>query len=151
MTTNAGKQDNFVDAIKNLIELEHDIKELYDQAINKSVSDNYKIKLNEFSKDHAHHIEKISELLTNRKEQIPIMSGFVRPLINTIKVEFANLVEDQAELSNIISNEKDIHKVYERMNARHDRWDEAKELLKQALQDQKKHMAWLEETIKSLN
>jgi rubrerythrin len=151
MTTNAGKQDNFVDAIKNLIELEHDIKELYDQAINKSVSDNYKIKLNEFSQDHAHHIEKISELLTNRKEQIPIMSGFVRPLINTIKVEFANLVGDQAELSNIISNEKDIHKVYERMNARHDRWDEAKELLKQALQDQKKHMAWLEETIKSLN
>lgn len=151
MTTNAGKQDNFVDAIKNLIELEHDIKELYDQAINKSVSDNYKIKLNEFSQDHAHHIEKISELLTNRKEQIPIMSGFVRPLINTIKVEFANLVEDQAELSNIINNEKDIHKVYERINARHDRWDEAKELLKQALQDQKKHMAWLEETIKSLN
>lgn len=147
MTTNAGKQDNFVDAIKNLIELEHDIKELYDQAINKSVSDNYKIKLNEFSQDHAHHIEQISELLTNRKEQIPIVSGFVRPLINTIKVEFANLVGDQAELSNIISNEKDIHKVYERMNARHDRWDEAKELLKQALQDQKKHMAWLEETI----
>lgn len=51
------------------------------------------IKLNEFDQDHAHHIEKTSELLTKRKEQTPIKDGFVRPLINTIKVEFANLIE----------------------------------------------------------
>lgn len=151
MTTTVGKQDKFVDAIKNLIELEYDTKALYEQAINKIVNDNYKIKLNEFDQDHAHHIEKISELLTNRKEQIPIKGGFVRSLINTIKVEFANLIGDQAKLSSILNNEIDINKAYERMNARHDRWDEAKELLKLALQDEKKHKAWLEETIKSSN
>ncbi len=151
MTTTTGKQDNFVDAIKNLIELEYDTQALYKKAINTIENHNYKIKLNEFDQDHAHHIEKLSELLTNRKEQIPIMGGVIRPLINTIKVEFANLIGDRAKLSSILNNEIDVNKVYERMNARHDQLDEAKELLKQALQDEKKHRAWLEETIKSLD
>lgn len=41
MTPTIGKQDKFVDAIKNLIALEYDTKALYEQAINKIVNDNY--------------------------------------------------------------------------------------------------------------
>lgn len=151
MTTTTGKQDHFVDAIKNLIELEYDTQAIYKQVTNTIVNHDYKIKLNEFDQDHAYHIEKLSELLTNRKEKIPIMSGVIRPLINTMKVEFANLIGDRAKLSSILNNEVDVNKAYESMNARHDQWDEAKELLKQVVKDERSHKSWLEETIKSLD
>lgn len=148
-TVTTGKQDHFIDAIKDLLELEHDTKSLYELAISKIANDEYKTKLNEFSEDHSNHIQLLSELLHN-KEQTSIMGGVIRPLMNTIKVEFANLIGDKAKLSSVLDSEIDTNKVYERLNARHDRWEEAKEFLKQGLQDERKHRSWLEETIKSI-
>ena len=146
MNITTGKQENFLDAMKDLLELEQDTKALYEQAIGKIENDDCKANLNEFKEDHATHIQKLSELL-NKKEQTSTMGSVIRPLMDTIKLEFASLIGDRAKLSSILNNEIDIKKVYERLNARHDRWEDAKELLKQALQDEKKHKDWLEKTI----
>ncbi len=150
MNITTEKQENFLDAMKDLLELEQDTKSLYEQAIGKIENYDYKAKLDEFKEDHAAHIQKLSELL-NKKEQTSIMGSVIRPLMNTVKLEFASLIGDRAKLSSILNNEIDINKVYERLNARHDSWEEAKEFLKQALLDEKKHKDWLEKTIKSFN
>ena len=150
MNVTTGKQENFSDAMKDLIDLEQDTKAFYEQAISKIENYDYKTKLNEFKEDHAKHIQQLSELL-NKKEQTSIMGSVIRPLIDTIKLEFASLIGDRAKLSSILNNEIDINKAYERLNARHDRWEDAKELLKEALQDEKKHKDWLEKTIQSFS
>ena len=52
------------------------------------------------------------------------------------------------DLSKLLKSNNESNLAYERINARHDRWDDSKEILKQALKDEKKHKKWLDETIK---
>lgn len=149
-TVAIGKQDDFKDAMQGLLELENNTKSLYELAIDKITNEEYKNKLSEFKEEHVYHIQKLHEFLNN-KEQISIMVGIIKPLMNTIKLEFANLIGDKAKLASVLDNEMETHKVYERLNARHDKWLDTKEFLKQALKDEKKHRSWLEETIKSID
>lgn len=42
------------------------------------------------------------------------------------------------------SKEIDTNKAYERIKARHDKWDDSKEILKIALADERMHKEWLD-------
>lgn len=144
MTTFAGTQETFIESIKNLIELEYDTKEAYEEAIKRLENHNNKVKLREFCQDHEQHIRALSKLLQNHNEVAPIESKGIKNWISKGKVIIADIIGDRSILMAMASNESDTNKAYERMNARHDRWEDSKEFLKAALADEKKHKEWLE-------
>lgn len=144
MVTFVGTQEDFAESIKNLIELEYDTIEAYEEAISRLEVESNKLKLREFCQDHEQHVLALSELLLNHKEQVPVKSGIIKNWISKGKVIIADLIGDSSILLAMASNETDTNKAYERMNARHDRWDDSKEILKIALADEKMHKEWLD-------
>ncbi len=151
MTTLTGKQNDFLEAIQDLVELEYDIREVYKEAIAKLIKSDYKIKLNEFCQDHEHYIMELSKLLQNHNEQAPIKPSVIKPLISKGKVALAEIMGDQMILAAMANNEIDTNKAYERINSRHDRWEDATEMLKRMLDDEKKHKKWLDENKQQSN
>lgn len=147
MVTFVGTQENFAEALKELIELEYAAVDAYKAAIERLENPPYKEKLNEFKRDHERHIQEISMLLKQNKHDIP-QSGLLGKQILTMgKVILANMVGDNTILQAMKSNEIDTNTAYERMNEHKDKWPEAKEFIKTGLQDEKRHKEWLEDTL----
>ncbi|MBA2654724.1 MAG: DUF892 family protein [Gammaproteobacteria bacterium] len=148
MTTLVGTQDNFVDALYQLCELDYDAVEAYQAAINRLDREDYKGKLNEFKADHERHIREIRSLLSKHQADAPD-SPSAKHLVTQGKVVLANLFGDDAILKAMLSNEVDTNTAYERLNTRADEWDDAKEILMQGLSDERRHKAWIENTLSS--
>lgn len=148
MVTLVGTQSNFVDALKQLLELEYDAREAYEAALNRLQNTSYKNKLEEFKNDHVRHIQEISYLLARHHETYAGAPSAKQWLAKG-KVVLANLVGDDAILIAMRSNEIDTNYAYERMMEYDDIWAEAKPILKRGFEDEKKHKAWLESTLDS--
>lgn len=147
MVTLVGTQKNFADALKELIELEYAATDSYEAAIKRIENPAYKDKLSEFKKDHERHIKEISTLLKQNKHDIPKPGLLGKQLLTIGKVVLANMVGDNTILQAMKDNEIDTNTAYERMNDHTDKWAEAKEFIKNGLQDEKRHKAWLENTL----
>jgi len=144
MTTFVGKQSNFADAVKELIELEYDAVAAYREATGKLKNSAYSSKLSEFRSDHERHIKELTRLLSAKHKKIPTEAG-PKQWLTKGKVIIAGLVDDKAVLMAMRSNEIDTNTAYERMLIHEDIWPEALNIIKDGLADEKKHKAWLEE------
>lgn len=147
MVTLVGTQENFTDALKELIELEYAETDAYEEAVERLEAPTYKEKLIEFRADHERHIKEISALLKKNNHEIPQKGTVGKRLITTGKVILANIVGDNTILQAIKSNETDANMAYERINNHKGKWPEARELIKRGLQDGRRHRAWLETTL----
>ncbi len=147
MVTFVGTQEDFTQALKELIELEYAATDSYEAAIDRLENPAYKTKLNEFKKDHEQHIKEISALLKKNKQEVPQPGVLGKQLITTGKVILANMVGDNTILHAMKSNEMDTNTAYERMNDHKGKWPDAKEFIKSGLQDERRHKAWLENTL----
>lgn len=149
MATLVGTQENFIDALKELLEFEYDVKEAYTIAIKKLNLGHYdyKNKLLEFSEEHSRHILELSNILKQHTEDFPKKSDMMRNFLSKGKIYLANLMGDEKILAAMAGNESDTNLAYERMNARHDVWEESKSFLKRVLADEKKHKAWLDNIV----
>ena len=56
MVTMVGKQKSFIEAVKELVELDYDILGAYEAAIDNLENPEYKKKFEEFKLDHQRHI-----------------------------------------------------------------------------------------------
>ena len=149
MVTFVGTQENFAKALKELVELEYAATEAYEAAVERLENPTYKTKLNEFKKDHERHIKEISALLEKNKHDVPEKPLIGKQLLTIGKVVLANMVGDNTILQAMKSNEIDTNTAYERLNDHKDKWREASEFIKTGLQDERRHKAWLENTLSS--
>ncbi len=147
MTTFVGIQNNFADALKELVELDYAAIEAYETAIERLKEPTYQQKLTTFKQAHERHVKELSEVLSRNNEEVPTGPHKGKELIAKGKVILANLIGDETILRAMKSNEIDTNTAYERMNDRDDIWDEAKEILRRGLQDERIHKDWLEKTI----
>lgn len=147
MVTFVGNQENFADALRELVELEYAAVDAYEAAVERLENPVYKAKLKEFKKDHVEHIEKLCALLTKNKQDVPEQGVLGKQLLTTGKVLLANMVGDNTILQAMKSNEMDTNTAYERMNEHKNKWPDAEELIKSGLQDERRHKAWLENTL----
>lgn len=147
MVTLVGTQGNFATALKELVQLEYAATDAYDAAINGLENPAYKIKLSEFKEDNDRHIKEISNLLKKNKHEVPDKSILGKQLITTGKVILANMVGDYTILHAIKSNATDTNIAYKRMKNHKDKWADAQEIIKNGLQDEQRHKAWLENTL----
>ncbi len=145
MVTMVGKQAEFSAAVKELIELDYDAVEAYEAAILRLENTVHKGKLGEFMTDHQRHIQEFSALLKKHNCDIPIGPSAGKSWLTKGKVVLANLIGDRAILSAMLSNEEDTNTAYERMNERVDKWADAKDIIRQGLEDERRHKKWFEQ------
>lgn len=146
MVTLVGTQTNFIDALRELVELDYDAVAAYEAAINRIESEVYKEKLNEFKADHERHIQEISNILSKHNEEAP-EGPSSKQWLTQGKVVIANLMGDEAILRAMLTNEVDTNTAYERMNEREDEWSDIQDILKKGLEDEKRHKQWIEECL----
>ncbi|RDB35946.1 MAG: ferritin-like domain-containing protein [Spirobacillus cienkowskii] len=143
MMTHVGTQKLFIDAMKELLELEYDALEAYNVAVSKIGKEECKKKLQEFLKDHENHINKLKEYL--KKHSIEIPSGpSSKQWLTKGKVYLGNLIGDRKVIEAMLSNERDVIMAYENVTQRTDKWPEIVTFLNKAYDDEKKHKIGLE-------
>ena len=142
MATFVGTQSNFVKALKELIELDYDAVEAYQTAINRLSNITYIEKLESFKADHQRHITELSILLKKHNEDGPTGPSLTKQWLTKGKVVLANLMGEHVILSAMRSNEADTNTAYERMQNYPDMWQDAIEVLKRGLEDERRHKAW---------
>ncbi|STX29676.1 Domain of uncharacterised function (DUF2383) [Legionella beliardensis] len=147
MTTMVGTQNEFHDALYALCELDYDAVKAYKAAIERLESKEYRKKLTGFMRDHIRHIENITSLLTMHQQKAP-EGPDLKQYLTQGKVILANLLGDEAILKAMISNETDTNTAYERINKQVGKWPEAVAIVRQGLNDERRHKQWLEVTVK---
>lgn len=147
MVTKVGLQSDFASALKDLIELDFDAVEAYEAAINRLENASYREKLEEFKADHQRHIEDLSNLLREKGIDAPT-SPSVKQWLTKGKTILAQLLGDDAILKAMISNEEDTNTAYERICHHDHLWPEAKEIVNNGWDDEKRHKQWLEAQVK---
>ncbi|AAY62139.1 hypothetical protein RFEPED_1080 [Rickettsia felis str. Pedreira] len=146
MTTLVGTQNNFADAIKELIELDYDAIEAYKTAINRITNEDYKKQLDAFKTDHERHVKELNKLLSKHNEKT-IKGPSSKQWLTKGKVILADLVDDKAILYAMHTNEEDTNTAYERLNEHSNKWHDASKTLKQGLLDEQKHKKWIEKQL----
>lgn len=145
MVTFVGTQGNFVDALKELIELEFDSLEGYEAALDRLEDTEYKITLGQFRDDHKRHIQELTTLLIHHDIEPPAGHSFGKHWITTGKVVIGKLTGgDKAILAAMKSNEGDTNIAYRRIKERIDVWADAKDIIECGLQDEQRLKTWLE-------
>ena len=148
MTTFVGTQSHFVDALKELIELDFDAIEAYEAAINRLENENFKIQLQKFESDHQRHVQELNNILAKHNEDI-VEGPCAKKWLTQGKVVIGNLIGgDQAILRAMLDNEEDTNTAYAKVNSRDDIWPDALDALKRGLADEKRHKIWIKENIK---
>ncbi|MFN7365398.1 MAG: DUF892 family protein [Alphaproteobacteria bacterium] len=147
MVTFVGMREDFGEELSNLLELEYDALEAYEAAVNRLSDKEYKDKLSLFMQDHQRHIEEISKLLESRGLNAATGPSIGKQWVTKGKVVLANLVGDLTILRAMHSNEIDTNTAYERMYSHDHHWPEAKDMLRRALSDEKRHKEWLNQII----
>jgi rubrerythrin len=152
MVTMVGTQKNFIEAIKELVELEYDAISAYETAFKNLENPEYKKKFDEFKSDHQRHIKELSNFLLVNNEECPSGPDTLKKLLVNGKVELASLFGDQNILNAVLSNEEDTNIAYERINQRLGEYSDEKggkisEIIARGLSDEKKHKSWLQSNI----
>ncbi len=149
MVTMVGTQKNFIEAIKELVELEYDAIGAYETAFKNLENPEYKEKFDEFKSDHQRHIKELSNFLLSNKAECPSGPDTLKKLLVNGKVELASLFGDQNILNAVLSNEEDTNTAYERIKARVGESDDSKisEIITKGLEDERKHKSWLQKNI----
>ncbi len=145
MVTNVGKQNKFIDAIKELIELDYDAVDTYKLAIEKLENLEYKDKFYEFKADHNQHIKQLSAFLARSNEIAPTKPDNTKDLLMKAKVKGASLMGDESILKAMLSNEEDTVTAYERMNQRVNESSDQKiaRIIADGWEDEKRHKTWI--------
>ncbi len=146
MVTTVGTESNLVDTLNNLIELDYDAIEAYDAAIDRLDSAEYKARLKEFRDDHARHTRDLGAAVKELGGK-PAQQGGAKSLLTRGKVMMADLLGDGAILQAMKSNEDDTNTAYERALKHQDIETAAVPVLERGLADERRHRAWIEETL----
>ena len=148
MVTKVGTQAAFLDALKDLLELEYDALAAYGVAVDKIQSQKCKEKLLGFKKEHEQHIEQIGQVLERHGVKTK-RDGSIKGFLTKGKVYIADLFNDKMVLQAMHSNEIDTNTAYDRLCSHKDKWLDADEVLTNAQEHERRHKAWLGRAIEA--
>lgn len=138
--------DSIIKKLTDVVELDYDAVAAYKEAIDRLDDGAAKAKLREFQRDHERHISDLSEVI--RKEGgTPPDSGDFKKVLTKGKVQLADLAGDDAILKAMKTNEDQTNDKYESM-VKEDFPNHIRTLLKRGLEDERRHRAWIETTLK---
>jgi uncharacterized protein (TIGR02284 family) len=149
MVTTVGTEDKLHSLLTDLVQLDHDAVLAYDAAIERLGTAGHRSALAGFRRDHLRHIEELGAALSAMGKTPPKESD-MKALLTQGKVVLAGLVGDKAILRAMKTNEDDTNIAYERAVQHRDASPELRHTLEAGLADERRHRAWLIETIERL-
>jgi uncharacterized protein (TIGR02284 family) len=149
MVTTVGTEDKLDSLLTDLVLLDHDAVLAYDAAIERLGTANHRSTLAGFRRDHLRHIEELDAALS-AMGKTPPKEGDMKALLTQGKVVLAGLVGDKAILRAMKTNEDDTNIAYERAVQHRHASPELRRTLESGLADERRHRAWLIETIERL-
>ena len=149
MVTMVGTESSLAKLLSNLVELDFDAIEAYQVAIDKLDDKVYKTRLAEFMKDHERHTRELGIVLEEMGEETPDGADIMRFLTKG-KVYLGNLFGDKQILMAMKANEEVTNKAYEAAVKHKDAPAETRQILERNLADERRHRAWIDETLERL-
>lgn len=150
MVTTVGLETDFVEMISDLIELDFDAAEAYEEAIDRLDNDAYKNAFRQFTSDHYRHTEELSRYLQSMGETAPTGPSAKR-LLTKGKVILADMFGDDAILRAMKTNEDDTNTAYERAVNFQDKPTNATEILERGLADERRHRQWIVQALNEVD
>lgn len=147
MTTFVGKQNNFNDVLKELIELDYDSIKTYETAIERLDNESYRAQLEAFKADYERQVKDLSPIML-KHAYVPPAGPSSRQWFTKTKVVAANLMGDKKILEAVKDNEEDANTAYKRVCEHEDVWDDAVDVLIQGWKNSRRHLATLEQITK---
>ena len=144
MVTTIGTETDVGELIRDLIALDYDAIAAYDAAIERLDDAGYKEALASFRDDHQRHTQNLAPFLGG--DDVP-HGGDSKQILTSGKVMMANLFGDKAILEAMRTNENDTNTAYERAVNHDDLTMEMHRVLEQNLSDERRHCAWILDTI----
>ncbi|MFN7039222.1 MAG: DUF2383 domain-containing protein [Alphaproteobacteria bacterium] len=149
MTTLVGTQTDFYKAIAEMLQLENDAIDAYETAIERLENAEYKARFQDFLADHNRHKTLLTSILSEAGNDLP-RDFDLKHILTKGKVIIAGLINDKAILIAMGTNEDDTNKAYERLTNHENAPDDLKQALIHALDDERRHRAWIRDTLDSM-
>jgi rubrerythrin len=135
--------------LHDLISLDYDAIAAYEVAIKGLSKDEHRHALSAFREDHLRHTKNLAPYLQQLGGEVP-RSGDTKELLTTGKVAMGSLFGDKAILRAMRTNEDDTNTAYARAVEHPDVTAELRAVLEQNLADERRHCAWILETLEQL-
>lgn len=135
--------------LRQLVKLDYDAIEAYDEAIKRIKDPVSKANLADFRNDHALHTENLGAVLRNMGEDVPEGPDLKRVLIEG-KVRIADLGGDRAILHAMIANEKVTSEAYDEALKLDELDAAARQTLESNREDERRHKQWIEKRVEEL-
>jgi rubrerythrin len=145
MATTVGHESDVTKLVQDLLYLEHDAIAAYDSTIDKLESEAFKAQVAAFRNDHLAHISTLKAMASELGIEAP-REGDMKRMLTTGKVAIASLMGDGAILKAMKTNEDDTVTAYDRARQHQDARPESVAFFQRALDDERRHRTWFEET-----
>jgi rubrerythrin len=150
MTTLVGNEGDIQSLVKNLIYLEHDAIAAYDSCIDRLDDKELSAQIASFKRDHLHHLDVLTNMATELRIEVPL-EGDMKQYLTTGKIALVDMLGDGTILKAMKTNEDDTVTAYERAARHKDAIPASKAFFLQALEDERKHRAWMSTTADTIN
>lgn len=138
-----GKQTQLVNTLKSLVALDFAAIIAYQAAIKRLEDAMYKRALERFLADHWRHTDELAPLIAELGGVVAVQAD-MKTMLTKGKVLPGSLVGDSGILAAMHANEGDTNTVYEHACLHEGASAHVHDVLRRALQDERRHKAWLE-------
>lgn len=149
MVTTIGTEADARTLLRDLILLDYDASAAYDAAIKGLSNEQYRSALSSFRDDHVRHTENLAPFVQQLGGEVPT-EGDMKQMLTTGKVKMGSLLGDKAILQAMRTNEDDTNTAYRRAVEHSDVTPKMRQVLEQNLADERRHCAWIIETLDKL-
>ena len=149
MVTMVGTERGFINMLGDLMALDQDAIAAYEAAISRIDDGGFRQTLQKFKADHDRHVTELRELIAHLGGAPSVGTG-LKSMLTQGKVAMGALLGDKAILKAMKSNEDDTNTAYERALKHQDIETAAVPVLERGLADERRHRAWIEETLAGL-
>jgi uncharacterized protein (TIGR02284 family) len=149
MVTIVGTERGFINTLGDLMALDQDAIAAYEAAISRIDDAGFKARMQEFKAEHDRHVTELRDLIA-RLGGAPAAGAGLKSMLTQGKVAMGALFGDKAILKAMKSNEDDTNTAYERALKHKEIDGAAVPVLERGLADERRHLAWIEETLAEL-
>jgi len=136
--------------LRSLVELDYDMAEAYETAIEMLDDPVSKQALREFHEDHRRHMIDLSTLIVNLGGR-PMVEADFRHVLLEAKVFIASVAGDRAILKAIKGTEEEANTTYARAAAMRGLAPEVTRVLEMNLEDERRHLSGLQRALAALD
>lgn len=135
-----------IDRMNELVMLDYDAVEAYQQAIDRIENEEAKVSLTQFQGDHKRHIQDLGRLITayggTPKERGDMKGFFIKGM-----TALRSMAGDEQALKAMKSNEKLTNEKYQEALDARDLPEDVRQVIQRNRDDEARHLSWIERAI----